>query len=102
MIVQNKADLLQRLADNRQDIERLGVSRLGLFGSFKTGHEHATSDVDMIVEFHAGKKSFDSFMDLAFLLEEIFGRKVDLLTPESLSRHLGPKIMSEVEYGLID
>lgn len=41
-------------------------------------------------------------MELAFLLEDILGRKVDLLTPESLSPHIGPKILAEVEYGAID
>ncbi len=47
-------------------------------------------------------KTFRSFMDLAFFLEDIFGRKVDLLTPEALSPHLGPKILAEVEYDVID
>lgn len=102
MIVQNKEQLIQQLAGHRLDLERFGVARLGLFGSFKKGREHAMSDIDLIVEFKRGKKSFDSFMGLAFLLEDIFGRKVELITPESLSPHLGPKIMSEVEYGLID
>jgi len=40
----------------------------------------------MLVEFKPGQKSFDSFMALAFLLEEILGRKVDLATRESLIR----------------
>jgi predicted nucleotidyltransferase len=102
MIVQNKQQLIQQLADHRADLDRLGVARLGLFGSFRSGAENESSDVDMIVEFEKGRKSFDSFMELAFLLEDIFGRKVELLTPESLSKHLGPKILSEVEYGLID
>jgi predicted nucleotidyltransferase len=37
-------------------------------------------------------------MRLAFFLEELFGRKVDLLTPESLSPHIGPRILNEVVY----
>lgn len=102
MIVQNKEQLIRRLADHRVEIDRLGVARLGLFGSFRSELANSESDVDMVVEFKKGKKSFDTFMDLAFLLEDIFGRKVELLTPESLSPHLGPKILSEVEYGLID
>jgi hypothetical protein len=40
-------------------------------------------------------------MHLAFFLEEILGRKVELLTPESLNRYSGPKIMREVEYAAI-
>jgi predicted nucleotidyltransferase len=37
-------------------------------------------------------------MALAFLLEDLLGRKVDLLTPESLSPYIGPHILREVEY----
>ena len=36
-------------------------------------------------------------MDVAFLLEEILGRKVELITPEALSPHIGPHILKEVE-----
>jgi len=35
---------------------------------------------------------------LGMLLEDILGREVDLLTPESLSPHIGPHILREVEY----
>ena len=83
-------------------MNELGVQRLGLFGSFVRGEQNDDSDVDLLIEFRPGRKSFDSFMELSFLLEEILGRKVDLLTPESLSPYIGPKILAEVEYGLID
>jgi predicted nucleotidyltransferase len=36
-------------------------------------------------------------MDLAFYLEELFGRKVEIVTPQSLSKHIGPHILKEVE-----
>ena len=35
---------------------------------------------------------------LAFLLEDLFGRRVDLVTTEALSPHIGPHILREVEY----
>lgn len=102
MLVQNKEQIFQRMTDNRDALGRLGVCRYGLFGSFVNGKQNAESDVDILVEFKPGTKSFDSFMDLAFLLEDILGRKVDLVTRESLSPYIGPKILAEVEYGLID
>jgi uncharacterized protein len=102
MLVQNKQQIFQRMIDNREAIGNLGVYRFGLFGSFVTGKQNAESDVDILVEFRPGQKSFDSFMNLAFLLEDILGRKVDLVTRESLSPYIGPKILAEVEYGLID
>ncbi len=102
MLVQNKEQIFQRITDNRDSLGLLGLHRFGLFGSFVTGKQDAESDVDLLVEFRPGTKSFDSFMSLAFLLEEILGRKVDLVTRESLSPYIGPKILAEAEYGLID
>ena len=60
------------------------------------------SDVDLLIEFKPGRKSFDNFINLSFFLEDMFGRKVDIVTPESLSPYIGPKILAEVEYGVID
>jgi predicted nucleotidyltransferase len=37
-------------------------------------------------------------MHLAFYLKELLGRNGDALTPESLSPHLGPRILREVGY----
>ncbi|CAN5348021.1 nucleotidyltransferase family protein [soil metagenome] len=102
MHVENKSEIYQRLIENRGAISDFGVRRFGLFGSFLNDDHNAESDVDIIVEFELGKKSFDSFMNLSFFLEDILGRKVDLVTPESLSPHIGPKILAEVEYGVID
>lgn len=102
MKLQTKNEIFRSLSDNRETIVGLGVHRYGLFGSFAKGNPNADSDVDILVEFKPGRKSFDSFMNLAFFLEELLGRKVDLVTPESLSPYIGPKILAEVEYGVID
>ncbi len=101
-IVTDKSEIFNRLERNRNAMSALGVKRFGLFGSFLRGEQDTDSDVDLLVEFRPGEKTFDRFMNLAFLLEDILGRNVDLITPESLSPHIGPKILTEVEYGLID
>ena len=75
--------------------------RYGLFGSFAHGEPNEQSDVDMLVEFAPGKKTFDNFMALAFLLEDLFERKVDLLTPEAMSPYIGPHILREIEYAAV-
>ncbi len=56
------------------------------------------SDVDILVEFEPQQKSFNNFMDLCFFLEDLLGRNVDLVTKESLSPYIGPRILDEVEY----
>lgn len=98
MSVVTKADLLTLIADHQQQLKTFGVKRFGIFGSFVRDQQNDESDVDVLVEFEPGRKTFDNFMQLAFYLEELFGRKVELLTPESLSPYLGPRILREVEY----
>jgi predicted nucleotidyltransferase len=69
-----------------------------LFGSFVRGRQNANSDVDVLVEFLPGQKTFDNFMQLSFLLEGLFQRKVELITREALSPYIGPYILKEIEY----
>lgn len=95
--VESKEDVVQRLCGAREQLVALGVSSIGLFGSFLTGRQTAASDIDMLVEFAPGRCSFDNFMELSFLLEALMGRKVELLTREALSPHIGPHILREVE-----
>ena len=98
MSVETKTDLLALVAEQRRQLTRFGVKRLGVFGSFVREQQHDESDIDVLVEFEPGQKTFNNFIHLAFYLEDLFGRKVDLLTPESLSPYLGPQILGEVEY----
>lgn len=73
-----------------------GVKRIGIFGSFARGEQKRTSDVDVLVEFAHGKATFDNFMQLAFYLEELFSRKVDLLTVKGIDRYIRSRVESEV------
>ena len=99
--IKTKQDVLKVLHQNRDRLKAMGVSKIGLFGSFLRGEQHPDSDIDLLVKFEAGQKTFDAFMDLAFLLEEIFQRRIELLTVESLSPYLGPHILKEVEYAAL-
>lgn len=91
--------ILELLKKNREVLQReFGVRRIGVFGSYARGEESAKSDIDLIVEFETGKKTFDNFMNLAFYLEQLFGKKVDLLTPEGISPYIRPFIERETVY----
>lgn len=96
--IQNKSMLLSALIENKQKIRSFGVSRLGIFGSFITGKLNHDSDVDLLVEFDPQQKSYDNFMDLSFYLEDLLGRKIELVTPQGLSKHIGPHILKQAEY----
>ncbi|MGH9800443.1 MAG: nucleotidyltransferase family protein [Blastocatellia bacterium] len=97
MSVATKQELIDLIQSHDAELKAFGVKRLGLFGSFVRNEPKPESDVDLLVEFTSGQKTFINFMELVFFLEELFGRKVDLLTLESLSPHIGPYILKEAE-----
>jgi predicted nucleotidyltransferase len=96
--VNTERGILSLIEAHEEQIRAFGVRRLGLFGSFLRGQQDQNSDVDLLVEFDAGRKTFDAFINLAFFLEDLLGRRVELVTPESLSPHIGPHILKEVKY----
>jgi len=101
MDVKTKEQLLAIMQEHQEEMQRFGVRRCGLFGSVVHEQHTEQSDIDILVEFEPGQKTFDNFMQLAFFLEELLGRRVDLVTAESLSPHIGPHILREVEYASI-
>jgi predicted nucleotidyltransferase len=96
-MVINKSALLERLKHNSSEIKAYGVKSIGLFGSFVRNAATDNSDIDLLVEFEPKQKTFDNFMDLSFFLEDLFGRKIELVTPQSLNKYIGPHILKEVE-----
>jgi predicted nucleotidyltransferase len=54
--------VLDVIDDRRDQLRRLGVRRLGLFGSVARGEATEASDLDFVVELEP--KTFDAYMDL--------------------------------------
>ena len=74
--------------------ERHGASNVRVFGSIARGNATTTSDVDLLVNMDEGR----SFLDLCALgdaLEDLLGRRVDVVTEPALSRHLRERILEE-------
>lgn len=72
-----------------------GVKRAAIFGSFARGEARKNSDIDLLIEFRGKKKSLLDLVDLKFKLEEKLGRKVDLVTYNSLHHLLRDRILAE-------
>lgn len=87
------ADILETLARHEPRLRALGVQRLALFGSAARGELRETSDLDFVVEFK--RKTFDAYMDLKALLEDLFGRKVDLVLADAIKPRLRAAILDE-------
>lgn len=73
----NSTKIIEKIEERKKDIIKYGVKKIGLFGSFIKGKHHTKSDIDILVDFD--KPGFDEYMELKFMLEKIFGRKVDLI-----------------------
>lgn len=80
-------------------MEHFGVKRIGLFGSFARGTPESDSDVDILVEFE--KPIGFKFMDFADYLEQVLGRKVDVLTPEGVRSIRIKEVSREIERSVV-
>ena len=96
--VETKRAVLDALSRSRDQLRELGVEQIGLFGSFVRDEPRSDSDVDVIVRFDPRRKTFDNFMQLSMLLEDLLGRRVEVVTTEALSPYIGPHILREAEY----
>jgi hypothetical protein len=92
-------DILTLLRQHEPELNRrFGVAKIGVFGSFARGEERPDSDVDVLVVFQKGKKTFDNFMGTKFYLEELFRRRVDLVTEAALKPLIRDPILQDVLY----
>ncbi len=94
--MKSREDIFELLERERDSIRRLGVNRLGLFGSFVRGEQKVDSDVDILVEMEG--QSFRAYVEVLDFLEELFGRKVDLVPKEDIKPLLRNRILREVVY----
>jgi uncharacterized protein len=83
---------------NKQKLALFGVSRIRLFISYVRNETTSDSDIDLLVDIEKDKKTFSNFVLLNRFLEDLFGRKVELMTTQSLSPYIGPQILKTVEY----
>ena len=90
--------ILKKIEENRKIIREYGIKRIGLFGSYMRNEQKDGSDIDILVEFEEGEKTFDNYMDLKFFLEELFGCNVDLATADAVKPRLKPYILENVKY----
>ena len=73
------------------------IRKLSLFGSVVRPDFSSTSDIDVIVEFEPGQVPGLEFFDIEDELSRRLGRKVDLHTPNSLSRYFVDRVLAEAE-----
>ena len=69
----SKQEILEVLSNNLPCWKKqYGVKRIALFGSYAIGEQNDSSDIDVLVEFMEDAVTFDNYMDLMFILEDLF------------------------------
>ncbi len=92
--VQSRAEILQRLKKHNKEIKSFKVTRLGLFGSAARDELHRRSDVDVLVEFST--LDVDNYFGLKFLLEDLLGRKIDLVREKAIKARMLPYVQEDL------
>ena len=95
-----KNDTIEKIKNQRGYLSsEFGVERIALFGSVAAGADDENSDIDLVVEFSrpVGLK----FMRLVEYLEEVLGRKVDLVTRAGLDNIRVRKVAEDIRKRLI-
>jgi uncharacterized protein len=79
-----REDVIRALRPHLEEFRRdFGVSQLALFGSLARNEGLAESDVDLLVDLTT-PPGFDRYMSLKFRIEELLGRRVDLVMDKAL------------------
>ena len=78
---------------------QFGVKRIGLFGSVAKQKETSDSDIDIVVELN--KPIGFRFISLVEYLEELFGKKVDVLTKEGIKNIRVKKVSADIEKDIL-
>lgn len=84
----------------RRELPRLGeafsVRELGVFGSWVTGEQNESSDLDLLIEFDSAPSLF-RFVELEEELSRLTGKPVDLVMKTALKPRIGRRILREVQ-----
>ena len=87
-------EALTILSAQMESLAQFGVQTLALFGSVARDEARPDSDVDLLIEFSRPVGLF-TFVQVKDYLEQVLGRRVDLVTPAGLKRQLRDRILEE-------
>ncbi|HEX5025300.1 MAG TPA: nucleotidyltransferase family protein [Agriterribacter sp.] len=94
-----KEDILAIIKDHKPELAKYGVSNIGLFGSYLRNEQSTKSDIDLLIDFDPENENFDNYMAVYDMFEHIFkNEKIEIVTKNGLSKHIGPKILNDVIY----
>lgn len=95
----DKQEITERLLEAVKKDEHFGdIKSLSLFGSYVNGQAKDDSDVDVLVQFTDDATiGFFEYVRIQRRLSTALGLKVDMVTPEALSKYIKPQVLREAE-----
>jgi hypothetical protein len=94
-----KESILSILRSRKSELSKFGIRNVGLFGSYRRDEQNPDSDIDLLLDFEPEAESFDNFMAVYDIIEQLFkGEKIEIVTVNGLSPYFGPTILKEVQY----
>ena len=89
----------EKIAQNKEYLYKTyGVEEIGVFGSFARGDNNENSDIDIAIEINHDKAvvGFFEFGRMERFLEDLLGRKIDLVTKRSIKPYIRERILSQM------
>jgi len=94
-----KDTIIKALRSRKDEFSKYGIRNVGLFGSYIRNEQDKDSDIDLLIDFDPELESFDNFMAVYDIIEQLFkGEKIEVVTMNGLSPYIGPSILKEVQY----
>ncbi len=92
----NAKAVIDTLRARRKELSAFGVSRLAVFGSLIHSSSGPHRDIDLLVRFEPGSKTFDNFMGLKLYLEDLFPEeRIDLVLEDALKPAIRERVLAE-------
>ncbi len=95
-----KKDILNFLEENKETLtSTYSLMKIGLFGSFASGKESESSDIDLIVDFFPNTKDIsDKKSELKRIIKQKFNREVDICTEKYIKPYFKSQILKSAIY----
>lgn len=92
----SKDRILNVIGEHKNELRKLGVTRIGIFGSCARNEADQASDLDFLVEMNDA--SLSQYLDVKTFLEHQFGRKVDVVLHDTLRPKISEHIKKDLAY----
>jgi uncharacterized protein len=89
----------EALREEKDNLTRLGIERVGIFGSYVRGEAKPDSDIDLLIDIAPDSMlTLFSLVDIEQRLSEKLNNKIDIVIKSDLKPYIYERILSEVVY----